>query len=284
MKALAAALLFAGATGAAATPNPPAWSQPTAPFAIIGPIHYVGTRGLAAYLITTRDGAILIDGTLPDNVPAIERNIVASGVPLASVKILLNSHAHFDHAGGLARLKHDTGARLMVMQGDARAIAAGFPIGDNPFNAAFSAAPVDRILTDGATVSLGGVTLTALRTAGHTPGCTSWTMTVIDQGTPRHVIFPCSLSVAGNVLIGNRTYPAIVRDYRASFARLKAMQADIVLTAHPEFSDVMGRAARQKAGVRNAFVDPGQLRRLVDDAEATFNKALATESRRRHPG
>jgi metallo-beta-lactamase class B len=257
------------------------WARPTPAFEIAGPIFYVGTQGLAAYLISTRDGGILIDGTLANNVPAIERNIAAVGVPLKSVKILLNGHAHFDHAAGFAKLKQDSGARLMIMEQDARAIRTGQPEGDNAYATAFPGAPVDHALKDGEHVTLGGVTLTAWRTAGHTKGCTTWTMTISDNGRPRRVIFPCSLTVAGNVLVGNKGYPGIVQDFRASFARLKTMQADIVLTAHPEARDVFEREASAKQGVRDAFVDPAQLPRLVAESERAFDKELAAEKARK---
>jgi len=277
-------LALASATAASAAADPPAWTEPTAAFPVVGPIHYVGTRGLAAYLIKTPAGAILIDPTMDENIPAIERNIVASGVPLKSVRILLNSHAHFDHAAGLARLKRDTGAQVMIMDRDADAIRHGIPRGDNRFATPFPAAPVDHVLKDGERVTLGGVTLTAWRTAGHTPGCTTWTMTVIDtatnKGRPRRVIFPCSLSIAGNVLIGNKSYPGIADDYRASFARLKSMHADIILTAHPEFSDVFERAARARHGDPRAWLNPRRLGSLVAESQRNFDTELAAERAR----
>ena len=263
--------------------DPPAWTEPTAPFPIIGPIHYVGSRGLAAYLITTRDGAILIDGTLAQNVPAIERNIAAVGVPIRRVKILLNSHAHFDHAEGLARLKRDSGARLEIMDADANAIEMGVPPSIVSYGVVrFPPAHVDRVLHDGDTVSLGGVTLTALKTPGHTPGCTTWTMSV-NEGPVRdgartlRAVFPCSLTVAGNRLVGNTGYPGIVADFRRTFARMATLKADVVLPAHPELADVMQRRARAAAGARDAFVDPALLGRIVAGSKAAFEHDLARQ-------
>lgn len=270
-----AALLATGAS----TLDPPAWREPVAGFPIIGPIHYVGTKGLAAYLITTRDGAILIDGTLAPNVPAIERNIARVGVRLRDVKILLNSHAHFDHAAGLARLQRDTGARLAVMDADARAIATGRPPSVVSYGLiTFPRARVDRVLHDRDTVTLGGVTLTALRTPGHTAGCTTWTMTVVQAGRPLRVMFPCSLTVAGNQLIANPGYPAIVSDFRYSFGRLAGMKADVLLPAHPELADVLGRRTRVAAGDRDAFVDPTGLPRMVIAARIAFDAELTKQS------
>ena len=258
---------------------PPAWTRPTAPFHVVGPVHYVGTEGLAAYLIKTRDGAILIDGTMAENVPAIERNIVASGVRLRDVKVMLLSHAHFDHAAGLAGLKRATGARLTAGAADRTALESGIPPGETSYGViAFPAVKVDRAIRDGGTVTLGGVTLTARATPGHTPGCTSWTMRVVERGRPLDVLFPCSIGVAGNRLVGNRRYPGIVADFRASFAKLGAMRADVVLPFHPEQGDVFGRKARRDAGDADAFVDPGLLDRLVAEARAAFAADLARQT------
>jgi metallo-beta-lactamase class B len=276
VKALLA--LAALAATPAATPHAPDWTRRTAPFHVAGPIWYVGTRGLAAYLIRTPAGAILLDGTLAQNVPAIERSIAATGVPLRSVRILLNSHAHFDHAAGLARLKRDTGAAMMAMDADVGALDSGTPPSTVDYGVMrFPPVKVDRVLHDGDTVRLGGVVMTALRTPGHTPGCTSWTMPVTQGGRTLRVIFPCSLTVAGNRLVGNRGYPGIVGDFRGTFARLARVRADIVLPAHPDIADVLGRADRVRAGQRDAFVDPALLGRIVADARTAFD----TEWRRR---
>ena len=269
------ALLFA--TPALAQ-DPPAWTKPTAPFPVIGPISYVGTEGLAAYLIRTPAGAILMDGTMAENVPAIERNIAASGVNMRDVKLILLSHAHFDHAAGVAGLQRASGASLVVGAGDAEAMRTGVSPGEvtyQPTN--FPPARVGRTVRDGDRVTLGGVTLTAIATPGHTPGCTSWSMRVVDQGRASDVLFLCSLTVAGNRLVGNRRYPAIVADFRGSFARLASVHADVVLPFHPEFADVMGRHRRQAAGAADAFVAPELLPRLVADARTAFDADLAKQ-------
>ncbi len=271
-------LALAGVT--ASVPSPPAWREPAAPFHVIGPIYDVGTKGLAAYLIRTGDGAILLDGTLAENVPGIERNIAALGVPLSSVKILLNSHAHFDHAAGLAQLKHDTGARLAAMDADAPALESGVPPSVTNYGVVtFPKVKVDRVLHDGDRVTLGGVTMTALETPGHTPGCTSWTMPVREAARTLRVIFACSLTVGGNRLIDNRGYPGIVADFRASFARLAGVKADVVLTAHPEPSQMAERRARAAAAGPGAWVDPAQLGRMVAVARTAFDKELAEQQR-----
>ena len=275
-----AALLLAAAGPAAGQQDPPAWTRPAAPFRIVGDVYYVGSKGLAAYLIRTRAGAILIDGTLEANVPGIERNIASLGVPLGAVKVLLNSHAHSDHAGGLARLKADTGATIEAMDADRQALETGMPPSIVSYGVVkFPVVKVDRVLHDGDTVRLDGVTLTAVKTAGHTPGCTTWTMPVVERGRTLRVVFPCSLTVAGNKLVGNTGYPGIVGDYRASFARLARIRADVVLTAHPEIAGVMERHARVLAGERDAFVDPRLLPRIVAEAKAAFDAELMKQQR-----
>lgn len=264
--------------------DPPEWSTPVKPFRIAGNVHYVGTQGLAAYLITTRDGAILIDATLAQNAGQIERNIESLGVPLREVKLLLSDHAHADHVGAMAQLKRDTGARFLASEGDRWALENGRNEGDNNYGVMpFEPIPVDEVIHDGQTVRLGEVELTAHLTPGHTRGCTSWSMTVYDRGTPRRVLFLCSITVAGNTLVGNKTYSGIAEDYRATFAKLAALRADIVLTSHPEMAGVLERAARRDAGEAGAFVEPTLLPTLVKGFSAAFEEALKEqEAANRH--
>lgn len=282
--AAATAPAAAPKTIAAATPisviasggDPADWRAPTAPFRIAGNIFYVGSKGLAAYLIATPAGAILIDGTLADDVPMIEANISRLGFRMRDIKYLLNSHAHFDHAEGLARLKHDSGAQMLAVAAERPALESGIPPSELSYGVhKFTPVTVDRTIGDGEVLALGGTSLKAVITPGHTPGCTSWTTRVIDRGRPRDVIFLCSLTVAGNRLIGNRGYPGIVADFRTSFARLARMHADIVLPFHPEQADLMRRAARARAGARDAFFDPRQLGAIVAKARDSFSSELA---------
>ncbi|MEG3087203.1 subclass B3 metallo-beta-lactamase [Sphingomonas sp. PB4P5] len=268
--ALPLALLATPAVAA----DPPDWTQPTAPFQLIGPIDYVGTEGLAAYLIHTSAGAILIDGTMAENAAAIERSVVARGVKMRDVKILLLSHAHADHAGGLAALKRASGARLVAGAGDRAALETGVPPGETNYGVLrFPAVTVDRAIRDGERVTLGGVTLTAVATPGHTPGCTSWSLRLRQAGKPVDVLFACSVTVAGNKLVGNRRYPGIVGDFRRSFAKLGARSADIVLPFHPELDELRARAAR------GALVDRAALPTLVREARVAFDGELAKQRR-----
>ncbi len=247
------------------------WTRPVAPFRIVGPIYYVGSEGLAAYLITSGHRAILLDGTLDKNAPLIERNIEALGFTLKDVKIIVNSHAHYDHAGGIAQLRRDNGAQVYASPGDRWALEHGAHDGDTDYpRGHFPPVAVDHVLHDGEVVALGGVRLTATFTPGHTRGCTTWSTRVAAAGRVLNVVFPCSVTVAGNILVGNKAYPEIAQDFERSFAVLDAMKADVVLTNHPEVADVLGREARAKAGDRNAFVDPGLLHRIVAEARADF--------------
>src|SRR3984957_2463300 len=171
------------------------WNTPVPPFRIIGNIYYVGASDVTSYLIVTPDGDILLDGGLAQTAPQIEANVKTLGFKLSSVKILLNSHAHFAHAGGLAELQKVTGAKLVAMDGDVQQLTRGghgdFFFGDADL---FRGAPRDGVIHAGETVSLGGTALTAHRTAGHSPGCSTWTMTVKEAGELQHVLFFCSAS------------------------------------------------------------------------------------------
>ena len=275
---LAFALLGLGAPTAAAATPPPSWTQAVKPFRIAPHIYYVGTRGLSAYLITGGGGAILIDGTLARNARLVERNIRAVGVKLTAVKWILCDHAHSDHVGALAQIKRDTGARFAASAGDQAALERGAPRGDTDYDPAdfqFPPIELDRVIADGDSVVVGETVVTAHLTPGHTPGCTSWTTTV-SQGRRRlRVLFPCSLTVAGNRLVGNHAYPDIAADYEASFAKLSTMTADIVLTSHPEVADLWGREARARAGARDAFIDPKALPAILAQSRRDFEASLA---------
>jgi metallo-beta-lactamase class B len=244
-----------------------AWNRPFPPFRVIGNIHYVGA-GVSSFLITTPEGAILLDGGLPETAPLIEKSIVELGFRLRDVKFLLNSHAHFDHAGGLAALKKATHGKLVASRGDAPALRAGTP--EQPRVA------VDRVVNDGDSVELGGTVLTAHVTPGHTPGCTTWTTMVTEAGKPYRVVFFCSTTVVDR-LLGNRRYPGIVADYERSFQALRALPADVFLAPHPEFFHLEAKRERMKSGGPNPFIDPGELRRYIERSEQKFRATLERE-------
>ena len=288
MLAAACALMLCGIASAAAD-DPFAqtrmdWNRPHQPFRVIGNVYYVGAAGVSAFLIRTPAGDILTDGGLPESAPLIEKNIRALGVKLSDVKILLNSHAHFDHAGGLAKLKRDIGARLIASAADKPILEKG-RIGFGPSATdPFPPVKVDRAVKDGDTVDLGGVTLTAHVTPGHTPGCTDWTMPIVAGGQNHTVIFFCSLTVAGNPLVNNKAYPGIAADYKASFAKLKKIDADIFLAPHAEQFGLAKKVATLQADEKNKvmnapnpFIDKGEFHRVVGAMEKDFDAELAKQ-------
>lgn len=265
-------------TGVAqAAPDPAAWTAPQEPFHIIGNTYYVGTQELAAYLIVSSQGDVLIDGTLEQNAPQIEANIRALGFRLSDVKLILNTHAHFDHAAGIAQLKKDTGAKFDASAGDTPILERGHITFGPSASVHFPPAKVDHVVQDGETVGVGAVHLTAHLTPGHTPGCTSWTWPVMENGRTYRVIDVCSLTVAGNPLVNNTEYPGIVTDYRASFAKLKAMRADVFLAPHASFYNPQKKLAARRPGAPNPFIDPRALPAFVTACEAAFNAELAKQ-------
>lgn len=253
------------------------WNTPTEPFHVIDNVWYVGTDGLSSFLFTTPEGHILLDGATPQAAQMIEANIAKLGFKLSDVKILLNSHAHFDHSGGLAELKRDTGAKLHAMEGDVSALEGGFYLGSEDVKA-MDAPPVkvDVVLKDGDTVSLGGFTLTAHLTPGHSRGCTSWGATLKEDGKAYKALVFCSASVAANRITPPLQYAGIVEDYRATFAKTKAMKVDIPLSPHPEFFQLIEKSRTAKAAPNgpNPFIDPAGFAPFIAAQETAFETAL----------
>ena len=248
-----------------------AWNQPVKPFKIVGNVYYVGAH-VSSFYIKTPAGAILLDAGLPETAPLVEKSIAELGFSVKDVKILLNSHAHYDHCGGLAELKKKSGARMIASERDAPVLNSG----QGQF-AAFPAVHVDRVIKDGEIVELGGVTLTAHITPGHTPGCTTWTMPVSESGKTYQVVFYCSTSVVDK-LVNNTAYPNIVSDYERSFAKLRKMPGDVFLAPHAEFFELEEKRKDLETGNVGAFVDPTEMRKFVEASELTFRQQLAKES------
>lgn len=271
---LAAAVMATSAPAAAQGNN---WNTPTEPFHVIDNVWYVGTEGLSAFLFVTPEGHILLDGATPQGAPMIEANIAKLGFKLSDVKVLLNSHAHFDHSGGLAQLKTDTGAPLYAMEGDVSALEGGFYLGSENVHA-MDAPPVkvDRVLHDGDTVKLGGFTLTAHLTPGHSRGCTSWGATLHDGGKAYEALVFCSATVAANRITHPEQYEGIVADYRSTFVKTKAMKVDIPLAPHPEFFQLLEKSAKAKADPKapNPFIEPGAFGPFIAKLETAFETTL----------
>lgn len=253
------------------------WNDPFPPFKVMGNIYYVGTTGVSSWLITTPHGHVLIDGALPQTPPQIIANIHALGFDIHDVKYLLNSHAHFDHAGGLAALQRASGASMVASAADRATLEVGHIDYGPTANILVPPVRVDRVVGEGDTVSLGGVTLTAHMTPGHTPGCTSWSMDVrSDDQVLHHVFFHCSTTTGGQAL-APESYPGMIAAYRATFAYLRTVHADIFLAPHANFFDLQNKRARQIAGDANAFVNPGELQQFNAKSEQEFNAELARE-------
>jgi len=254
------------------------WNQPVDPFRIIGNIYYVGVTGLASYLITTPHGHVLLDGGFAESAPIIERNIATLGFRIQDVKYLLNSHAHYDHCGGLAALRRISGAQVVASRPDAEVLESGRQKNYSSPDSLFPAVKVDRLISSGESVQLGGVTLTAILTPGHTKGCTTWTTPVEDAGKTYQAVFYCSTSVAGYPLVDNARYPQIVSDYERSFAVLRQLPCDVFLAPHGSFFHLMEKRARLAKSGPNPFVDPSELRSFVDQSEKEFHQELKRQT------
>ncbi|MCP3401663.1 BJP family subclass B3 metallo-beta-lactamase [Bradyrhizobium sp. CCGB20] len=255
------------------------WTAPFEPFQLIGNIYYVGTEGIAVYVIKTSQGLILMDTAMPQSTGMIKDHIAKLGLKVADIKIILNSHAHLDHTGGFAEIKKETGAQLIAGERDKPLLEGGYYPGDEKNeDLAFPAVKVDRTVKEGDKVTLGDTTLTAHATPGHSPGCTSWEMTVRDGGQDREVLFFCSGTVALNRLVGQPTYAGIVDDYRATYAKVKSMKIDVLLGPHPEVYGMQAKRAEMKDGAPNPFVKPGELAIYAASLSEDFDKQLVKQT------
>ncbi len=253
------------------------WNKPVEPFRIIGNIYYVGVAGVASYLIATPKGHVLLDGGFAETAPIIEKNIAALNFRIQDVKYLLNSHAHYDHCGGLAALKRISGAQMVASRADAEVLESGRQKNYSIPDSLFPRVKVDRLIGDGENVQLGGVTLTAVLTPGHTKGCTTWTMRVQELGKTYQVVFYCSTSVPGYPLVDNLRYPGIVSDYEQSFTRLRQLPCDVFLAPHGSFFRLTEKRAQMAQGGPNPFIDPSEMRSWVDQSEQEFQTELKAQ-------
>lgn len=257
---------------------PPDWTDPFPPHHIVGNVYYVGSRGLASYLITTSEGNILINSSLESSVPLIRDSVEKLGFHFSDIKILLISHAHWDHSAGSTLVKKLTGAKYMVMDGDVDVVESGgktdFQYGDTP-GSRFAPTKVDRVLHDSDVVKLGDTALTAHLTPGHTKGCTTWTLKANERGKTYDVVIVGSPNVnPGYKLVDNLKYPQIATDYERTFRVLRSLPCDIFLGAHGDYYGMAAKFAKMKAGDRNAFVDPDGYKNYVSDREQTFRAEL----------
>lgn len=266
---------------AQADPTSRSRNQPVEPYRIIGNVYYVGASDITSFLITTPQGHILLDGGFVETAPMIEANVRKLGFKLADIKILLSSHAHFDHAGGLAELKRATGAKFAASEKEAPLLTRGgkgdFLFGDTQ---PFPPVQADRILHDGDQVTLGGTTLTAHLTPGHTMGNTTWTMKAKEGERTYDVVFAASTSVLSGVsLTHNPKYPEIGADYAKTFRVLRSLPCDVFLGSHASFYDGLEKAERLRKGTKeNPFIDPQGYRDYVARMEKKYHDQLQQEA------
>lgn len=258
--------------------NDPSWTAPQRPFRIYGNTWYVGPRGLTVLLITAATGDTLIDGGVPRHAQLIEANIRHLGIKLHDIKWILNSHAHCDHAGGLAQLAHDTGAQLIASTADVPLLESGGH--DDPEYGdrfPFPSVPVRRTVTDGESLHLGTLVLTAHSTPGHTKGNTTWTWTSCEGQRCLHMVDVGSLSAPDFKLLGNPKYPSIVKDFEYSFAMVAALPCDIALGPHPQMVEFWQRVAKREHGDADALIDPAGCRAYANGARERFAAQLAKQ-------
>jgi metallo-beta-lactamase class B len=239
---------------------------------VIGNVYFVGTTNLGSYLITTPEGHILINTDYEETVPLVRASVEKLGFKFPDIKIILGSHAHGDHMDGDAMVKELTGARVMAMEQDVPALKKMTP-GGKPH-------PIDRVLHDGDEVKLGGSTLTAHLTAGHTKGCTTWSMKATEAGKTYNVAIVCSVGWnPGYVLVNNKDYPQIADDYVRSFATLRKLPCDVFLGAHGGFYDLEAKYAKLQKGGQNPFIDHAGYMAHIDLKEKQFYTELERQKK-----
>jgi metallo-beta-lactamase class B len=254
------------------------WLEPFPPHQVAGNLYYVGSKGLASYLVTTPEGHILINSSLEESPKLIQASVEKLGFNFQDIRILLISHAHSDHCAGSADIVKATGAKYMVMEGDAAVVETGGGSRSRLNKADYTQFPpakVDRVLNDGDEVKLGGEVLTAHLTPGHTKGCTTWTMRVKDGDKTLNAVIIGSPNVnPGYILVNNKSYPAIAEDYEKCFRVLKALPVDLFLGAHGSYYNMAEKLTRLAPGGPNPFIDPQGYAEYVADREKAFRNEL----------
>lgn len=271
-----ALFLFAAVASAQSPAHWHEWNKPVEPFRIAGNLFYVGASDVTSYLIATPKGHILLDGGMPESAEQIAANIQKLGYRLRDVRYIVNSHAHADHAGGIAELQRLTGARVLASARDIPLLARG-GLDDPQFGNQYPFPRVyaDGIIEDGERVRVGGSEIVAHLTPGHTPGCTTWTMTVREQKRDLDVVFLCSMSVPSEYrLYGNPQYPNAVSDYQRTFAFLRSIRPDIPLASHGQLFELTEKIAKLRSGAKTSpFIDPAGYEARVATMEARFEEA-----------
>ena len=286
---LVLAALAAGQNGAPASScaDCPVWNRPQQPFRIYGNTYYVGPRGLSSILLTSRAGHVLIDGALPESVPQVVANIRSLGFRVEDVKLIVNSHVHFDHGGGIAELQRLSGAEVAASPWSAEVLTkSGVGKGDPQFGSITPVALVPRAKTlrDGQTLRVGDIKLTAHFTPGHTPGGTSWTWKSCEGRRCLSLVYSDSMtpvSSDGFRFSDSREYPTAVQDFERSFAFLRTTPCDILLTSHPDASGLWQRLeGRQRGDQPDPVVSPNACKELAERANGQLRRRLESEKGR----
>jgi metallo-beta-lactamase class B len=260
------------------------WNTPQEPFALYGNTYYVGTHGLSAVLITSPQGHILIDGGSEKSAPQIVRNMRQLGFKVEDIRFILNSHAHSDHAGGIAELQRLSGAEVLVGSAAVPVLASGqADKGDPQYTDLQPMAPTARVraVADGDVVKLGPLVVTMHATPGHTQGGASWTWNAVEGDRTAHMVYADSLNAiaAGPFRYrGHRAYPTARADLERSIATVAGLPCDVLVSAHPEGSDLWQRYARRAARGNAAFIDTTACRTYADKARARLATQLAKET------
>ncbi|MEP7384029.1 MAG: subclass B3 metallo-beta-lactamase [Gemmatimonadota bacterium] len=283
---LAAEALSVTALAAQVTPHCGScavWNTPQSPFRVYGNTYYVGTHGLGAVLITSPQGHILIDGGLAESAPLIAASIRALGFKLEDLRAIVNSHVHYDHAGGMAALQRESGADVFASARSIRVLQGGAVGLDDPqHKSAFPISPVKRVraIPAGDTVRVGDLALRALPTPGHTPGGTSWTWISCEDGRCLSLVYGDSQTPVSDddfYFSRSTTYPTALADFASGFSILEQVTCDILLTPHPDASGMWERVARHSAGDADAMRDPSACRRYAASARERLAKRVDTE-------
>ncbi len=288
MKNCLVAIVCVAAAAGQATAHPckdcAEWNAPQSPFRIFGNTYYVGPHGLSSVLITSSAGHVLIDGALPESAQRIAASIRALGFRIEDVKLILNSHVHFDHAGGIAELQRMSGARVIASHWSAAVLVHGDVSRDDPqFGVIAPVAPVGDVheLKDGETFRVGNIAMTAHLTPGHTPGGTSWTWKSCEADLCHDMVYADSLkpvSADGFRFTASREYPNALADFEKTFAFFSATPCDILITAHPEASGLWDRLAARKSGTKpEPMVNPAACRDLAERGRQDLRERVAME-------
>jgi metallo-beta-lactamase class B len=266
------------------------WNTPRPPFTVFGNTYFVGTQGLSSVLIATSDGLVLIDVALPQSAPLIDANITTLGLRTTDIRYILTSHAHYDHLGGVRSMQRFTRATVLASPSTAQALALGHPVPEDP---QFGTGPTDafpaitsgiRVMTDGETVTLGGTTITAHHTPGHTPGATTWTWQSCEGPRCLNMVYVDSLTAVAKDGYRYTAMPGLVDSFRATLGKVSSLPCDVLISTHPSATGMDDKVAgRAKASLApgasgDPFVDAGACKALADLSMKNLDARVASES------